>query len=188
MARTPGAAAPLYLCLLLDHGADLRHRGDREHGDRHLPGDQHSGGLGALELRGAVAAGDGSARRHARRARLLQLHERYRAHRVAVAQRHQHHQGVLPARRRPGLGDGAARRGVAGRHAQHAAGHLAAVHAALQRHRRADPATQRRRVGAHDCRAQRLRHKLHPDPAGHGARRHGPAGVWRRAAEREHRY
>ena len=43
-------------------------------------------------------------------------------------------------------GHGAAHGGVAGRDAQHAAGHLAAVHDALQRDRRADHAARRRRV------------------------------------------
>ena len=54
-----------------------------QHGDRHLPGNQHSGDQHHLELRRPAGAGDGPAHRRPERARPDHHGQRHRAHRVA---------------------------------------------------------------------------------------------------------
>ena len=78
-----GAAASLHV----HRDGDADRAGDAvraaEHGDRHLPGNQHSGDQRHLELQRPVGAGDGPAHRRAERARPDDDGERHRAHRVA---------------------------------------------------------------------------------------------------------
>ena len=141
-----------------------RRLGHHGHAGGHLPGDQHSGGVGDLAVHRPEHAGDGAAR-HDLQPVLDQLQRhRHQEHGGADPQRHFGAEDLLPARRqsRPRhladrLGDQFDSRADAGRHP-------AADRRAVQRLERSGAAAQPQLRPPERAAALRLRH-LQPAPA-----------------------
>ncbi len=119
------------------------------------------------------------ARHHDPLRALLHARQRHRAHRVALAARREHHQGLLPPERQRRHGRRLARQPGDGRSAPSAAGDAAAAGAQVRRLVAAGDARHRGGRGLLRGAAARSGAVQHPQPAGDGRGRVGAAALRR---------